>query len=107
MALKVCSQPGCPRLQPETRCAEHRREREQARGSRQARGYGAAHDALRREYQRRMDDGETFTCWRPDCDRPIDPAHWHLGHDDSDRSTYRGPECPACNLRAARISSMR
>ena len=107
MTKRVCAEPGCPALCESTRCPAHTRQRDKARGTRQQRGYDAEHDALRREYQRRMDDGETFTCWRPDCGRPIDPTHWHLGHDDHDRSTYRGPECPTCNLRAARISSMR
>ncbi|MBK6556280.1 MAG: hypothetical protein IPG16_03340 [Comamonadaceae bacterium] len=42
-----------------------------------------------------MDRGETFTCWR--CGDDIDPEHWHLGHDDYDRTVYRGPECIPCN----------
>ena len=96
MSLRVCAQPGCPALQPETRCLDHRREQEQARGSRQQRGYGAAHEQLRADYQRRMNRGETFDCWR--CDDQIDPEHWQLGHDDHDRSIYRGPECVPCNL---------
>lgn len=69
-----------------------------ARGTRAERGYDARHDRLRANYQARMDKGERFTCWRPDCGRTIDPTHWHLGHDDRDRSKYRGPECPSCNL---------
>jgi hypothetical protein len=48
-----------------------------------------------------MDAGERFTCWRPDCETVIDPADWCLGHDDHDRSRYRGPECPACNYATA------
>ena len=44
-----------------------------------------------------MDAGEVFTCWR--CrTTEINPQHWHLGHDDHDRSVYRGPECVPCNL---------
>lgn len=46
-----------------------------------------------------MNAGETFHCWR--CDNPIDPKNWDLGHDDWDRSIYRGPECPSCNRSAA------
>lgn len=95
MSKRVCAEPGCPKLQPESRCPDHRRAREQARGTPAQRGYDAAHDALRRDYQRRMDQGETFTCWR--CSKPIDLTSWHLGHDDHDRSKYRGPECVGCN----------
>lgn len=95
MALRVCSEPNCPVLVDKGRCAAHRRDRERRRGSRQARGYDRAHDALRAQYQRDMDRGKRFDCWR--CDNPIDPQSWHLGHDDFDRAVYRGPECVPCN----------
>lgn len=94
--MRVCIEDGCPTLTRTTRCPAHTRAKDKARGTRQQRGYDAAHDKLRAEYQRRMDAGERFTCWR--CPRPIDPSDWHLGHDDHDRSKYRGPECPPCNL---------
>ena len=42
-ALRVCSRPGCPNLTPSGRCGTHRHEADQARGSRQQRGYGPAH----------------------------------------------------------------
>jgi hypothetical protein len=95
---------GCHRLQPESRCAEHRRERERARGTRQARGYDTAHDRLRADYQRRMDRGLSFYCWR--CQTRgvrtlIDPSNWTLGHCDDDRSKYHGPECPPCDYAVA------
>jgi len=39
-------------------------------------------------------------CWR--CGRWLAPGSlWHLGHDDVDRSVYRGPECVSCNVKAA------
>ena len=28
-------------------------------------------------------------------------SNWHLGHDDNDRTVYRGPEHESCNLKAA------
>jgi hypothetical protein len=93
--VKVCAESGCPTLTHTTRCTTHTRAKDRARGTRQERGYDAAHDALRASYQRRMDAGERFLCWR--CAIPITPARWHLGHDDTDRSTYRGPECVPCN----------
>ena len=93
--MKVCAEPGCPELSNTTRCPTHTRAKDKARGTRQERGYGATHDRLRAAYQRRMDAGEHFTCWR--CPRPVDPTNWRLGHDDLDRSKYRGPECTPCN----------
>jgi hypothetical protein len=95
MTLKVCAEPGCPDLTPNTRCDTHARAKDKARGSRQARGYDAAHDRLRAKYQLRMNQGQAFRCWR--CNKPINPEAWHLGHDDHDRSRYRGPECVPCN----------
>ena len=104
MSLRVCAESGCPTLTDTTRCADHTRARDKARGSRQARGYDAAHDALRADYQRRMDQGETFTCWR--CAEAgkahdVNPTRWDLGHDDADRGVYRGPECVAGNRATA------
>jgi hypothetical protein len=66
-----------------------------------ARGYGRAHRKLRADWQRRMDEGETVNCWR--CGEPIEPGEaWDLGHDDDDRTLYRGPEhAGRCNRSAA------
>ena len=96
MARRPCIEPGCPVVTDSTRCADHGRARDRARGTRQERGYDAAHDALRADYQRLMNAGVDFECWR--CGDQIDPEHWHLGHDDHDRSAHRGPECVPCNL---------
>jgi hypothetical protein len=61
-----------------------------------ANGYGKYHRRLRADYVRRMQAGEQFTCWR--CGKWINPAaDWDLGHDDVDRSLYRGPEHVHCN----------
>jgi hypothetical protein len=62
-----------------------------ARASTTSRGYGARHQQLRAGYKRRMAHGEQFTCWR--CGELVDPQQpWDLGHDDHDRSSYKGPE---------------
>jgi hypothetical protein len=98
---KVCAEPGCPAITDTTRCTEHTRQRDRARGTRQQRGYGADHDRLRAAWQRELDNGAIIYCWRPDCDRRIDPTAWHLGHDDHDRTIYRGPECVPCNTATA------
>lgn len=64
-------------------------------GSTTARGYGAKHQAERKKWQPIVDRGEAY-CWRCGC--WLDPAKpWDLGHDDHDRTQYRGPECRPCN----------
>lgn len=102
--MKVCATPGCPVLTNQTRCPAHTRQRDRARGTRQQRGYDAAHDRLRASWQARLDAGETVHCWRcltRGVHTRIDPTNWHLGHDDHDRNVYAGPECPPCNLATA------
>ena len=103
MSMRVCAEPGCGTLiragTRDGRCTAHRRGLEQARGTRQARGYDAAYDRLRAAYVSRMNAGEVFWCWR--CGVRIDPAAFDLGHDDHDRSIVRGPECRPCNRATA------
>lgn len=62
-----------------------------------ANGYGKEHKRLRAQIAQRMHNGEIFFCWR--CRRLINPERqpWDLGHDDIDRSIYRGPEHVFCN----------
>ena len=97
MSMRVCAEPGCPELQPESRCPAHRREREQRRGSRQQRGYGPKHQALRTRWLPRVASGKVM-CWS--CGTRISPLHeWHLGHCEDDRSVTHGPEHPLCNER--------
>lgn len=107
MANRVCRD--CPAIIPATaykgRCPKHARQADKARGTKAERGYDASYHQQRRAWQRRMNTGERVTCWR--CDEPIDPEHWHLGHDDDDRTVLRGPECPPCNLSAAGKASHR
>lgn len=50
---------------------------------------------MRAKYQKRMDAGEVFHCWR--CGKAIPPDDWDLGHDDNDRTKYMGPEHSTCN----------
>lgn len=70
-----------------------------SKGTTTQRGYGSAHKARRAREARTVKAGEA-KCWR--CGYPIHPNQdWDLGHDDHDRSRYRGPEhryaadCPA------------
>lgn len=65
--------------------------------------YGAAHRRLRGMWKHRIKQGGV-TCWRCGEQLPADiPDNaWDLGHDDKDRSKYRGPEHSAgCNRSAA------
>jgi hypothetical protein len=74
-------------------------------GGTAARGYGAKHQAERKRWTPRVKAG-LVNCWR--CGRPILPGQpWDLGHDDHDRSVYRGPEhrgreCPKGGNRATK-----
>ena len=64
-----------------------------------ANGYGSDHQRLRESLRPAVEAGEV-DCWR--CGRRIEPgALWDLGHDDHDRSVYRGPEHRDCNRRAS------
>lgn len=59
------------------------------------RGYGAGHQRERARWAKEVEAGRAI-CWR--CRRPIQPGSpWDLGHDDHDRTQYRGPEHRACN----------
>lgn len=69
------------------------------------RGYGYDHATLRAQLTPTVAQGHTI-CWR--CGRPIGPhQRWDLGHDDIDRSLYRGPEHVRCNRRAGAIKGNR
>lgn len=94
MAWRVCPNDGCPNLvqPPAKACASHQRTTTQ-------RGYGQAHVKLRTKWARKVALGDV-ACWR--CGLRISPLEpWDLGHDDTDRDTYRGPEHRACNRSTA------
>jgi hypothetical protein len=69
------------------------------RGSTTSRGYGAKHQALRKQVAALVKAGRAV-CWR--CGLPILPGMlFDLGHDDYDRTVYRGPEHRHCNRSSA------
>jgi hypothetical protein len=70
-------------------------------GTTKERGYGAAHQKLRREWKAKVDAGGV-KCSR--CGHFIFQGEpWDLGHEDRDasRSTYSGPEHRRCNRATA------
>jgi hypothetical protein len=72
------------------------------RRSTTARGYGNAHQALRKRVATVVAAGAAV-CWR--FGGPIYPGEaFDLGHDDHDRTRYRGPEHVLCNRSAGAAS---
>ena len=77
-------------------CAHCIRTRNQ-RANTNDRGYGAAHQRLRKAWARVVRAGNA-QCAR--CHQPIEPgSEWHLDHTD-DRTGYLGPSHKTCNERA-------
>jgi hypothetical protein len=91
-----CAVHTCPNLRP---CAEHQRQAEQARGTRQQRGYDRRHERLRATWQPMVEAGlvdcHALTCLMTERRIPIGAA-WDLGH-TRDRKTWTGPEHERCN----------
>ena len=94
-AKKICAKPGCPVIADGSYCTEHARANDKARGTREQRGYGPEHQALRRQWAPLVATGN-IDCAK--CDTPIQAGQpWHLGHND-DRTAWTGPEHSHCNL---------
>lgn len=97
--MRVCAQPGCPTLGPGRRCPTHTSETERRRGTRQARGYGPEHDALREWWRPKVERGGVH-CHADQCLMParliLIGQPWDLGHDRA-TGKHRGPEHEKCN----------
>lgn len=111
MAGRRCPAKGCPKIltNGERYCPTHAREYEGRRGTPTARGYGAEHRAIRRQWQQRIDNGERITC--ATCPVVITGTAWQLGHDHARGVGYLGPQCVRCNTseggrRGAAISNV-
>ena len=95
-ARRTCAQPGCPNTTTKnTRwCPQHTREK-QGRQTPQQRGYGTHHRNLRKQWQQTINTTPT-NCAR--CGQPITQNQpWDLGHNDTNRNQYNGPEHQQCN----------
>lgn len=93
-ARSVCLD--CPTItEPgHSRCPPHERTRDKARGTRQQRGYDAAHDAERERWAPYVEAG-IVVCDK--CNTLIQPGSaWDLGHNDR-RTAWTGPEHAHCN----------
>ncbi|GIF08675.1 hypothetical protein Asi03nite_62130 [Actinoplanes siamensis] len=95
----VCAEPGCPEVQAARRCDDHQAQRERARGTKQQRGYDAAHGRLRADWAPRVERGEV-DCHEVVCLMPIRrilPGQaWHLCH-DRETGQHLGPGHASCN----------
>jgi hypothetical protein len=102
LRMRVCAEPGCPEIQLDTRCPDHTRQTDRARGTRQQRGYGREHEQLRARWAPAVARGEV-DCHADPCIAPIlrilPGEEWHLDH-TADRTGYRGPAHARCNTSA-------
>lgn len=77
----------------------HRRPKTEAEAARRRQYASPEHRAQVLAVQQAVAAGTAY-CWR--CGKYLPPGSpAHAGHDDHDRTVYRGPECPTCNLRSA------
>lgn len=96
--MKVCAEPGCPNLQSENRCPQHRRTTTQ-------RGYGAKHQRERKQWEPLVEAGlidcrRGAQCLEPDVRiKPGEP--WELGHPDAACAAPKAPEHRRCNRATA------
>lgn len=92
--MKVCTKPGCPELVDAGRCAEHAREADKERGTRQQRGYGTKHDAYKRV---NLASAYGQPCHL--CGERMWPHQQLVPDHTEDRTSYRGMAHAICNNR--------
>lgn len=92
MAKRVCLTPGCPVLTDSTRCAEHQRQKDRARGSSTERGYGTDHRKLRAQLAPAAIGTNCHFCGQP-----IEAGQKVALDHTEDRTGYRGIVHLACN----------
>lgn len=95
--MRPCLEPGCPTLTNGSRCLTHTRTKDRARGSRQARGYDAAHEAERRALLALLPCPCGYGCGRTlTTPNELVAAHRIDGHPEYGYL----PACTRCNQRA-------
>jgi hypothetical protein len=101
---RPCIEQGCPRLTTGTRCDEHRKAKDRARGTRQARGYGADHQHARAELATLLPARCGGGVGAPYCGRWITPDdRWVAAHRVDGAPEYGYVHAhPECNERAKR-----
>jgi len=97
---RPCIVGGCPRIATSgARCVAHERQRDRARGTRQARGYGADHQRARAELATTL----PAPCWYCGVQVAIG-QRWVAAHVvDGDASSPRVVAHPRCNEQAKRL----
>jgi hypothetical protein len=100
--MRVCAEPDCPELTTARRCQVHQAQQEQARGTRQQRGYDAEHMATRAALLP-LAYGTRCPIGGPRCVGYMYPHHeLHLHHSTplAVDSSARGDQivCSPCNL---------
>lgn len=94
--MRVCLETGCPRTTKRTRCDEHERARDKARGTRQERGYDAEFERAKR------DPAYVAATHCVSCDEPFTASNPKTaGHSTALRKGGQGsaivPQCRRCN----------
>lgn len=92
MGMRVCIEPGCPTLTKATRCTDHARAKDKARGTTAERGYGKDHRDLRTNLAPMAIGKTCHFCGEP----MIEGQALALDHTE-DRAGYRGMAHLSCN----------
>lgn len=92
MAMRVCIEAGCPTPTKATRCPDHERAKDRARGSAAARGYGSEHRGLRADLAPKAIGKACHFCG----ELMLEGQPLALDHTE-DRTGYRGMVHLSCN----------
>lgn len=97
MARRVCAQPGCPTITTRTRCSQHEREHDRARGRRQARGYNRDYDRAVREMHASAPTNCVICLQAFTPDNPATGGHRTAQRHGGTTANGIEPQCRRCN----------